>query len=79
MVTIGQIHLTLAITAMASGAVVLFMPKGTGPHRLIGLTYAFSMLGLNGTAFLLYNLFGRVGLFQPESHARTGRQSSMCS
>ncbi len=63
MVTIGQIHLTLAIAAMTSGAIVLFMSKGTGRHRLIGLTYAFSMLGLNGTALLLYNLFGRVGPF----------------
>ena len=39
------------------------MKKGTGTHRLVGLIYAFCMFGLNGTAFLLYNLFGGFGPF----------------
>jgi len=62
-VSIGQVHLALAIFAMATGAIVVGMKKGTVTHRLVGFVYAMSMFGLNGTAFLLYRLFGGFGPF----------------
>lgn len=63
MSTIGTIHFTLAIAAMLSGLIVLFLPKGNQRHRFGGWMYAGSMLGLNGTAFMLYRLFGHFGPF----------------
>ena len=60
---IGQVHLGLAIVALVSGAVVVALVKGTGMHRLFGFLYATSMLGVNGSALLLYNLTGSFGPF----------------
>jgi hypothetical protein len=34
---LGTIHLAAALLALASGAVVLLRPKGTGGHRAVGL------------------------------------------
>lgn len=60
---IGQIHLGLAVAALLSGTVVVALGKGTGIHRLVGFVYATSMLGLNGSALLIYNLTGSFGPF----------------
>jgi len=61
---LGQLHLATAIASLVSGAVVLLMsPKGTRRHRQIGWVYAVSMLLLNGTALMIYRLFGGFGPF----------------
>jgi uncharacterized membrane protein len=62
-VTLGQIHFVLAIAAIASGGAAVLMRKGTGAHRLIGFIYAVAMIGMLGTAFLIYNLTGTFGPF----------------
>jgi uncharacterized membrane protein len=48
---------------MLFGAAVIFIRKGTREHRWIGLSYVAMMLGLNGTALLNYELYGRFGPF----------------
>ncbi len=63
MVSLGQVHLVLALTALVSGAGVVGMRKGTGVHRLVGFVYALSMFGVLGTALLIYNLTGGFGPF----------------
>ena len=39
------------------------MRKGTRRHRWLGRSYVVAMLGLNGTAFMTYELFGGFGAF----------------
>jgi uncharacterized membrane protein len=60
---LGRIHLLAALVAMFAGALALLLKKGTRVHRLVGLVYVGSMLGLNGTAFFIYELFGGFGPF----------------
>ena len=60
---LGWIHIALALAAMAAGAAVGLAAKGTTRHLWLGRTYAFLMLGVNGTAFMLFGLFGRFGPF----------------
>ena len=61
---LGWIHIALALAALAAGG------RGSGwrPRGRLGIsgwggTYAFLMLGVNGTAFMLFGLFGRFGPF----------------
>ncbi|RNC79679.1 MAG: DUF2306 domain-containing protein [Balneola sp.] len=61
--TLGIIHLISAIAAMIFGAIVLFLKKGTPLHIRLGYFYAVSMLILNGTALMIYDLFGYFGPF----------------
>ena len=63
MSTLGWFHTFTAVLALASGAVVLSMRKGTARHRQIGWVYAGSMLALNLSALMIYRLFGRFGPF----------------
>lgn len=60
---IGLIHLLLASFALIFGSFVLADAKGTVFHRRVGYLYAFSMLGLNITALMIYRLFNRFGVF----------------
>jgi uncharacterized membrane protein len=60
---IGLIHLLTASLALIFGSFVLADAKGTVFHRRVGYLYALSMLGLNVTAFMIYRLFGRFGVF----------------
>lgn len=60
---LGWMHLYSAFAALASGAVVIFMDKGSATHRAVGLAYVFSMLILNATALSLYNMTGHFGPF----------------
>lgn len=48
---------------MVVGTIVLFIRKGTPTHRFFGYLYFYLMLVINGTAFLLYGLFGTFGPF----------------
>lgn len=63
MTPIGAIHTVFAFLAIAAGAVVLRMPKGTRWHRTVGHFYATSMLGIIATSFALYDLTGGFGPF----------------
>jgi uncharacterized membrane protein len=63
MISLGWTHTIAAVTALATGAAVLLARKGTRRHRQLGWAYVVSMLLLNGTALLIYRLFGRFGPF----------------
>jgi uncharacterized membrane protein len=63
MLSLGWTHTVAALVALAAGAAVLLTRKGTRRHRQLGWTYVVSMLLLNGTALLIYRLFGRFGPF----------------
>lgn len=60
---LGITHLAVAILAMIFGAIVIFMKKGTKTHVKIGYAYVVSMVGVNVTALMIYNLFGKFGPF----------------
>ena len=60
---VGWLHLGSALAAMLVGAAVLLLPKGTTLHRRIGYGYVGTMLTVNVTALLIYDLFGGVGPF----------------
>lgn len=63
MSAIGWFHTACAVLALCSGAAVLLRRKGTRVHRRIGWVYVGSMLALNGTALMIYRLFGGFGPF----------------
>jgi len=60
---LGGVHLGSALLAMALGAIVLLKPKGSKFHIKAGYAYAVMMLVLNGTALMIYQLFGHFGPF----------------
>lgn len=60
---IGLIHLVASIFALVLGSAVLMMTKGSKIHIRIGYFYVGSMFVLLVTAFMLYNLFGKWGIF----------------
>ena len=59
-----QIHVAAAILAMALGAVVLFRPKGTPIHKLMGRFWAVLMLVV-ATSAIFINEIRLVGPFSP--------------
>jgi len=59
----GLVHLIFSIIALISGSLVLGLKKGTKTHKRIGTIYAMAMIILLATAFTMYNLFGRWGIF----------------
>lgn len=61
--TTGTIHLVVSILALLSGTFTLVQKKGTKQHKQIGYTYVVSMILLNSTAFMIYKLFGKFGIF----------------
>jgi uncharacterized membrane protein len=60
---IGWLHLIASILALVFGTWVLVTLKGTRAHRKVGYLYTVSMVLLIATAFLIYRLFGRFGVF----------------
>ncbi|MDB5733970.1 MAG: hypothetical protein JWP16_136 [Alphaproteobacteria bacterium] len=56
-------HVVAASIALATGAAVIVLPKGKGPHRLLGITYVFAMLVANMAALMIYSLTGHFNLF----------------
>lgn len=60
---IGLIHLLLSIISLVTGTLVLYLKKGTRVHKQIGYSYTITMLGVNGSAFGLYQLFNSFGPF----------------
>jgi uncharacterized membrane protein len=63
MSSLGLFHTLTALVALSSGAAVLLRRKGTRWHRRVGWVYVASMVTLNGSALLIYRLFGGFGPF----------------
>jgi uncharacterized membrane protein len=63
----GLIHALFGIAALILGLAVVLRKKGTRVHRRIGQGYVLSMVLLNGTALMIYDLYGRVGPFHVAS------------
>lgn len=60
---IGLIHFVASVLALILGTAVLLMTKGSKTHIRMGYFYVASMVVLLVTAFMLYNLFGKWGIF----------------
>ena len=60
--SLGAIHFTTTIVALAFGAIVLGAPKGTPLHRTIGAGYVAAMVILNVSSLAIYRLTGH---FEP--------------
>lgn len=56
-------HTVFGFAALIFGTSVFWRQKGTPLHRISGLAYIISMLGLNLTAFGIYKLFDGFGIF----------------
>lgn len=61
--TTGSIHLVFSIIALITGLLVLILTKGTKSHKQIGYVYSLSMVIVNLTAFQIYKLYGKFGIF----------------
>lgn len=61
--TTGLVHLILSMLSLVFGTMVLIKRKGTAPHKTIGYAYSLSMLGVIGSAFMIYHLYGKFGIF----------------
>ena len=59
----GLLHVLLALAALLFGRLVLLHHIGDAGHCRSGRAYRVSMLGLNLTTLLNYELFGYFGLF----------------
>ena len=59
----GLVHALIGLAALLAGLAVLLTRKGTPRHRQLGLVYFWSMVALNGTALMIYDLWGRFGPF----------------
>ncbi len=60
---VGWIHVFAGFAALAGGALVIAMRKGTPAHRVAGLLYVLAMIVLNATALSLYHMTGHFGPF----------------
>ena len=63
----GLAHALLGVAALILGLALLLGRKGTPVHRRIGQAYVLSMLLLNITALMIYDLYGRFGPFHVAS------------
>ena len=63
----GLVHALLGVAALILGLAVLLRRKGTRVHRQIGQGYVLSMLLLNATALMIYDIHGRFGPFHVAS------------
>lgn len=48
---------------MLAGGIVLYIPKGTKLHKCAGYVYVIFMVLVCGSAFFIFNLTGRFGVF----------------
>lgn len=60
---VGGLHIIASVLALISGSLVLLMQKGTQRHRKMGYFYTTSMVLVLITAFSIYRLFGKWGIF----------------
>jgi uncharacterized membrane protein len=63
----GLVHALFGVAALILGLALLLRRKGTRVHRRIGQGYVLSMLLLNITALMIYDLYGRFGPFHVAS------------
>lgn len=61
--TTGLIHLIVSIIALITGLLILITTKGTKTHKQTGYVYSVSMILVNLTAFMIYKLYGKFGIF----------------
>src|SRR5919108_5806657 len=59
----GLVHALFGVAALTLGLTLLLRRKGTRAHRRIGQGYVLSMVLLNTTALMIYDLYGRFGPF----------------
>ncbi|MGB5188547.1 hypothetical protein [Robiginitalea sp.] len=59
---ISQLHIGSALLALILAAVVLIASKGTRFHKRMGYFFTISLVLVNGSAALMYNLTGRFNL-----------------
>ena len=57
------VHIALAVCSLLLGTLVFLNPKGNRQHRLLGVLYSLSMLGMNFTALGIYHITGRFNFF----------------
>ncbi|MCH7407901.1 DUF2306 domain-containing protein [Belliella sp. DSM 111904] len=60
---LGWFHFSSALMAMLAGWFVLSKPKGTKLHKRAGYFYVIFMVLVCGSAFFIYNLTGKFGVF----------------
>ena len=60
---IGLTHLIASVLALIFGTIVLLKKKGTKNHKLLGYCYFSNMVILLLTAFFIYRLYGKFGIF----------------
>lgn len=60
---IGLTHFIASVLALVFGSAVLVMTKGSKIHIRTGYLYGVGMVVLLVTALMLYNLFGKWGIF----------------
>ncbi len=61
--SLGLVHTATALIALTLGLVMILRRKGGRSHRWTGRCYLISMLALNATALMIYELYGRFGPF----------------
>jgi uncharacterized membrane protein len=60
---LGYVHVAFGVLALVTGLAIFRIAKGTQRHRVLGYGYVASMLGLNVTGLLIYQVFGTFGPF----------------
>ena len=60
---LGHFHFAIATLALVLGPIIFFTNKGTFKHKIIGILFIVSMLTVNITALMSYNLTGGFNLF----------------
>lgn len=61
--TTGLIHVIASVLSLVFGTMVLALQKGTKNHVKVGYAYVISMAVVILTSFMMYNLFGKWGVF----------------
>lgn len=59
----GWWHTGFGVLALILGGITLVLPKANQRHKVFGYSYAFCMVILNLTSFLIYKLLGHFGPF----------------
>ena len=60
---VGQVHVLAALLALFSGVYLISTTKGTNKHRWLGYVYISSMLIVNFSALIRYQLTGSFNFF----------------
>ena len=63
----GLVHALLGVAALILGLAVVLRRKGTRVHRRLGQGYVLTMVLLNATALMIYDLYGGFGPFHVAS------------